>query len=110
MITRHRRHSALKHLWMPLLTVVVLCYFGFHAFNGSFGIWALERLESQAEDLKLQLADLRREHDKLEGRVSLLRPASLDADMLDVQARSQLNLVRPDELVISFGAPQHIAE
>lgn len=107
MITRQRRQSALKHLWMPILTVGFLAYFGFHAFNGSFGKWAMDRLQSEAVRLKVELADIKRERESLERRVAFLRPESLDADMVDVQARAALNVLRTDEVVITFGAPQH---
>ena len=36
-----------------------------------------------------------------------LRSDSLDADVIDIEARTSLNLLRPDEVVISFGAVQH---
>jgi|SRR5579871_2245386 len=106
MITRQHRRSRLKWLWMPLLTFAFVGYFGFHTFNGAYGKWALDRMQAQAAALESQLADLKRERTELEKRVSFLRPESLDADMVDVEARTQLNVVRPDELVVSLGATQ----
>jgi cell division protein FtsB len=91
---------------MPLLTAAVVGYFGFHTFNGAYGKWALDRMKAQAAALDSELADLKRERTELEKRVSFLRPESLDADMVDVEARTQLNVLRPDELVVSLGATQ----
>ncbi|KAB2856164.1 MAG: septum formation initiator family protein [Bauldia sp.] len=110
MVTRQRRPSPYRRLWLPLMTAAFLGYFGFHAFNGSYGIWALERMEGEADSLRADLQKLKQERATLERRVSYLRPDSLDADIVDIEARSALNMLRPDEVVISFGATQHIAQ
>ncbi|MCB1488303.1 MAG: septum formation initiator family protein [Bauldia sp.] len=107
MITRHRRRSPLRLLWLPLTTAAFVGYFGYHAYNGAYGLPALERMQVEADDLKATLNDLRDERAALEKRVSYLKPDSLDADILDIEARTSLNLIRPDEVVISFGAVQH---
>ncbi len=104
MITRQRRLSPFRRLWMPLLTAAFLGYFGFHAFSGSFGKWAMDRMKTEGATLDVQFAQLEKEHADLERKVALLRPESLDADVVDMEARTQLNMLRPDEVVISFGA------
>lgn len=106
MITRQTRKTFVRRLWMPLLTAAFLSYFGYHAFNGAFGIWAMDRLEADAARLTVERDALRAERVALEQRVALVRPNSLDADTVDVQARSALNMMRPDEVVIRLGAPQ----
>ena len=106
MMTRQRRPGFLRRLWMPLLAIGILAYFGYHAFSGSFGIWAMDRLDADAAQLSLQLADLQAEHATLERQVTTVRSSSLDADVIDLEARRQLNLIRPDEIVIESGAPQ----
>lgn len=110
MITRQRRSSPLSRLWMPLLTAAFLGYFGYHAFSGAFGKWSMDRMKVETANLESQLATLKTERANLERKVALLRPESLDADVVDMEARSQLNMMRPDELVISFGATQHPAK
>jgi cell division protein FtsB len=92
---------------VPVLAVMFLAYFGYHAFTGSFGLWSLERLEGEAVTLKAQLETLKGERAEIERRVAFLKPDSLDADVIDIEARMSLNLLRPDEVVISFGAVQH---
>jgi len=109
MITRQRRPSTLNRLWMPLLTAAFLGYFGYHAFSGAFGKWSMDRMKVETASLESQLAALQQERGELERKVALLRPESLDADVVDMEARTQLNMMRPDELVISFGATQHSA-
>ena len=107
MITRHRRKSPLSRLFVPVLAVMFLGYFGYHAFTGSYGLWSLDRLEGEAETLKAQVEALKAERARIERRVAFLKPDSLDADVIDTEARMSLNLLRPDEVVISFGAVQH---
>jgi cell division protein FtsB len=106
-MTRHRRKSPLNLLWLPAVALAFLGYFGYHALNGAYGLWSLERLESEAAELRIRLDALRAERAALERKVSFLRPDSLDADVVDIEARLSLNLLRPDEVVISFGAVQH---
>ena len=109
MLTRQRRRSPLRLIWLPLMTVAFLSYFAFHAFSGSYGLDARGRIESELSSLKDRLKTLKEERAKLEARLAYLKPESLDADILDIEARTSLNLLRPDEVVISFGAVQHSA-
>ena len=106
MFTRQRRKSPLSLIWLPLVTAAFLGYFAYHAYTGSYGLPALEQMRQEASVLKEQLEDLRAERAAEEKRISYLKPESLDADILDIEARTSLNLVRPDEVVISFGAVQ----
>lgn len=100
MATKQYRRSFMKQLWLPLIAVAFLGYFGFHAFNGYFGIWAKARLVAQQEALEAELAALVSRREALQRQANLLRPESLDPDMVDEQARAQLNLLDPRDVVI----------
>ena len=106
MITRYRKPSRLRRLWMPLLTIGFLAYFGYHTFTGAFGIWAMDRLEAEGARLTEQRDTLKQERAMLERRVATVRPSSLDADVIDLEARHALNVLRPDEVVVNLGALQ----
>jgi cell division protein FtsB len=95
---------------MPLITAAFLSYFGFHAFNGYYGIWAMDRLEGETKRLAPELETLKRERTEFERRVVLLRTDNLDADIVDVEARAALNRLRPDEVVIKTGAFQQASQ
>ena len=110
MITRHRKKSFFRRLLMPFVAVSFLGYFGYHAFSGSFGIWAMDRLEADAATLTVERDRLAAEHAALERQVATVRPSSLDADVIDFAARHALNLMRPDEVLIDLGAPQQTAK
>ncbi|MCK5168156.1 MAG: septum formation initiator family protein, partial [Rhodospirillaceae bacterium] len=64
-----------------------MVYFAYHAIQGDRGFIALGKLEHQVSTLDNKLADLQKERLKLENQVSLLRPDSLDPDMLEERAR-----------------------
>ncbi len=103
-VTRQRRRSWIQALWMPVVTAGFIGYFGYHAFTGSFGIPAMDRLELQGRELATNLDSLRQQHQALETKVARLRPESLDADVVDVAARRTLNVMRSDEVVVEAAA------
>ncbi|QDG77780.1 septum formation initiator family protein [Labrenzia sp. PHM005] len=98
--TRQRKKSFLRRLITPAIAIAVLAYFGFHAMNGELGLVGRAMIERQVAELEGELELLTAEREELVARVSLLRPESLDPDMLDERARLYLNLVHPDELVV----------
>ena len=105
-MTRQRRISFIRRLWMPALALSLLGYFGYHAFTGAFGIWAKEGLDADVVRLQGERDRLTAEADALETRVAAVRPESLDPDMVDLLARQSLSLMRTDEIAIRMGAPQ----
>jgi cell division protein FtsB len=106
MTTRQRKHSKLRLLILPLGSLAVMGYFAYHSFNGDYGIWSRERMEREAVVLEKELARLKGERQSLAARAQLLRPESLDPDMIDERARDKLNLAQADELVINVAAVQ----
>jgi cell division protein FtsB len=102
MVTRQRRRSPLNRLWMPLMTAAFLGYFGYHAFNGYYGIISRDRLDAEAVMLTQQLETLKQDRARYERRVEMLRSENLDADLVDIAARQALNRIRPDEVVLKL--------
>ena len=64
------------------------------------GLLAKAEFETEAAALSAELAGLKAETAELERHVTLLRPASLDPDMIDEEARRALNFIGPNEVVI----------
>jgi len=50
---------------------------------------------------------LKHRRGQLEKSISSVRPESLDAEIVDVEARTALNMMREDEVVIRLGASQY---
>jgi cell division protein FtsB len=84
----------------PLLALSAGGYFGYHLQNGDHGLTARADLERRKDVLEGELAGLREVKQRIERDVALLRPESLDPDMLDERARAILNLAHPDDLVM----------
>ncbi|MBM3582967.1 MAG: septum formation initiator family protein [Alphaproteobacteria bacterium] len=95
---RAKRHAG------AIVGLCALAYFGFHLLAGERGVRAWVTVGNELEVVSAALEVSRAEQEALEHQVALLRPDSLDIDMLDEQARSVLGYVRPDELVVFEGA------
>ena len=98
--TRHRRRTLRQRLTVPAIAVGLVAYFAFHALNGELGLVGKARIEPRYAELEKELAVVRGEREDLLRRVMLLRPESLDPDMIDERARASLNLVHSQELAI----------
>ena len=83
-----------------VLLASTLAYFGYHAVEGDRGVLARIRLEQDLAEARDVRATLGAERARLEHRVTLLRPDSLDPDLLEERAREVLNLGFPDDFVI----------
>lgn len=88
---------------LPPLGFALLCgYFAWHSMHGDFGTEARERRLAEIGQAKEILARVTREREDYERRVNGLRGAQLDRDQLDERARTLLNMVGRDELVIPY--------
>lgn len=108
MWTRQRKKRRTGALIVPAIAAAFLSYFGFHAFQGDFGIYAKYRLEERTASLRAELAQVRTERRRLEHRVQLLAEGTLEKDMLEEQARRALNVARRDEMIILRHSPEAI--
>ena len=88
------------------LFAVFIFYFGVHALTGDHGLEARAVLEKRKAVLAGELAGLKDVRARLERDVALLRPESLDPDMLDERARAILNLAHPDDLIMLKRRPR----
>lgn len=100
MITRQYRPSWLRRLILPGVTAVFIGYFGYHAVSGEYGMIGRARFEAQSRALDAELDRLNATKRGLEAHVKLLRASSLDQDMVDEEARAQLSVVNPNEIVV----------
>ena len=80
--------------------LALLGFFAWHAWEGPRGFRFNEKLKNQSAQLTNDLATIQKRRTTFESRVALLRPESVDPDMLDEMARQTLNLARPNELIV----------
>ena len=95
-----RRRS--RQVVAPIIGACVIGYFIYHTVQGDRGLIAYVRLNNEVTQAETKLAQVRDERVRLERRVSLLDPDSLDLDMLDESVRLTLNRVTSDEAVVFY--------
>jgi cell division protein FtsB len=105
MVTRKRIRTVLNTLALYAAAAMAIGYFGVSAYTGNHGLRARQDLDRQIEQLGAELAALRAERGSWQRRVSLLKPESIEPDMLDERARALLNYADPRELTLRFKQP-----
>jgi cell division protein FtsB len=95
-----------RSLLFPLCACALGGYFYYSLQTGDHGLEARDSLEKRRAVLEGELAGLKEVRMRLERDVSLLRPESIDPDMLDERARAILNLAHPNDLIILKRRPQ----
>ena len=78
----------------------LLGFFAWHAWHGQRGFEYREKLVVQSAQLGDDLAKIQKQRTTFEHRVSLLRPESVDPDMLDEMARNTLDVAQSNELIV----------
>ena len=88
-----------------VLLIATVGYFAYHTVQGERGVLAWLTLEKELRIAEANVAVLVAERSRLEHRVQLLRPDSLDPDLLEERAREVLNYGRDGELLILIPDP-----
>lgn len=89
-----------------MICACAVVYFGYHAIQGDHGLITYLRYGQYIETLQSEYDRTVRAREALEHRVSLLRPQSLDPDLLEERARDVLGFAHPDDRVIYLDQPQ----
>lgn len=77
----------------------LLGYFGWHAYKGPRGFPYKAAEEAKLATLQGKYETLHAERLRMENKVTLLRPESIDPDLLDELARGNLELAKPTDVV-----------
>ena len=103
-------HRRFQKVYGPLLAICLAMYFLYHTFQGERGILSWMRLLGRIREAQDELSLLQEERDMLNRRVTLMRPNSLDPDMLEEQARKILNFGRPEEVIVPHSEIEKLEE
>ena len=79
---------------------LLLGYFAWHASKGPRGYAFRDKLAAKADGLQEKYAVIEQQRLRMENKVALLRPASIDPDLLDELARSRLDMTAPGDVVV----------
>jgi cell division protein FtsB len=105
MVTRNRFRGVLNALALYTIAAALIGYFGVNAYDGNYGLRAKQDLDLQIAELTQELTALKTERATWERRVALLRPQSIDPDMLDERARTLLNYADPRDVTLRLKQP-----
>lgn len=98
MLREIRRRA--RQIAPQVLFACTVGYFAYHAVQGERGLLAYLHLQQELKQATAVESELAAQRAELEHRVKLLRPDSLDPDMLEERARKVLNYAREDEVVV----------
>ena len=91
------RSFKIRSFLLTLTCTVLICYFCYHIISGGRGILAYFKLNSQISTLHSELEMVRAERLTIEHKANLLKPDSLDLDLLEEQAKTILGYAKPQE-------------
>lgn len=77
-------------LVIPAVLAAATLYFGYYTIWGTRGLLAMNETRARLEVRQEQLAMLKADRMRLDHRIKLLEPGSVDPDMVEEVARSQL--------------------
>ena len=80
--------------------VCLIGYLAWHAIHGERSVSQSERLATRIATLEAERDEVRKRRMALDDRVALIRPESIDPDVLEELARRKLGFVRPGDIVI----------
>ncbi|MBV1934156.1 MAG: septum formation initiator family protein [Parvibaculaceae bacterium] len=90
----------LRRFLLPMVGLFVAAYFLYHVVESPQGLRTFMTNAEAIEDRQIVLNELSATRDRMERNVAMLRPESIDPDLLDERVRSFLGYMRPDELTI----------
>jgi cell division protein FtsB len=99
MVARTRLSRVLQTLALDLGAALIIAYFAFHGYHGDHGVIARRAFELDIVNLTVERDALRVDRLEWEQRIGLLRADSLDPDLLEELARSELGFARANDLV-----------
>ena len=96
--------SHLRRAALPAICILLIGYFVSHAIVGPTGALAWRDYKAQHRALEAQSARVAEQKAAIGRQVKLLDPAGVDPDMADELVRQNLNVVKPDEVIVTLDA------
>ncbi len=82
---------------IAFIGVCICMYFAYHAIYGNRSYVKHMSLSSQIESMSQNLVELQKDRVELERKVAMMRPGSVDADLLEERVRLVLGYKHKDE-------------
>lgn len=92
-------------LVIPAICAATVAYFGYYTVWGARGLVALSNVNARLAVREDQLASLKGKRARLAHRIKLLEPGSVDPDMVEEVARTQLLEAAPGQVAVPRHSP-----
>ena len=97
--------SLLRSAGAPAVALILMGVFLYYAALGPNGVIANKEVSRQLEQRNAEFKELERRRNEVKNRVNLLGgKGGADPDLAEEEVRKQLNLVRPDEVLVPIPA------
>lgn len=94
-------NTLLRRAGLPAAVLIAIGFFGYNAVLGPTGVVAAQAFKADLAQKNIEYAALAKKRAELKNRVDLLDPKrGADPDMVDELVRRQLNVTRPDEVIV----------
>ena len=94
--------AVIKRAALPAVAFLIIANFLGYAVVGTNGILSWGDYRQMKNERAVELAQLEQEKTRLAHRAQLLDPRRADPDLADEMVRTELGLVRPDEVIIDI--------
>ncbi len=94
--------AMIRRAAVPAIAFLIIANFLGYAVVGSNGILSWGDYRRVKNERSVQLAQLEAEKTRLAHRATLLDPRRADPDLAEEMVRTELGLVRPDEVIINI--------
>ncbi len=94
--------NLLKRAIVPAVCLLFMGYFLVAAITGPTGVLAWRGFAQEKAELQEQVASRAEARAALEKQVQLLDPEGVDPDLADELVRRNLNVVKPDEVIVTL--------
>ena len=102
MQSRRTLMAYMRRAALPAVCILLIGYFVSHAIGGPTGVFAWKEYRAEHSALQKQAAASAEAKAAIERQVKLLDPRKVDPDLADELVRKNLNVVKPDEVIVSL--------
>ena len=92
----------LRRAALPAVCILLIGYFVSHAISGPTGALAWRDYKEQKRGLEAQSAALAEQKAAIARQIKLLDPNGVDPDLAEELVRQNLNVVKPDEVIVTL--------
>jgi len=94
----------LRRAALPAVCILLIGYFVSHAISGPTGALAWRDYRDERRGLEAKAAVIAEQKSAIARQIKLLDPKGVDPDLADELVRQNLNVVKPDEVIVTLDA------